>query len=108
MHCAAKPVGYWAFELCVNQNATQYPYRAHGGAPSRHQSDKKRVSLGTYARTVRGVAGGEGEGGGGGGGGGAAVLVQYYEGGTKCDGTKLRRMARVEYVCGPTLQLLQA
>ena len=23
VHCASKPVGYWAFELCVNQNATQ-------------------------------------------------------------------------------------
>ena len=27
MHCASKPIGYWAFELCVNQNATQVsPY----------------------------------------------------------------------------------
>ena len=23
VHCASKPIGYWAFELCVNQNATQ-------------------------------------------------------------------------------------
>ena len=29
--------------------------------------------------------------------GGEALLVQFYEQGAKCDGTKLRRSARVDY-----------
>ena len=87
--CTQKGTGYWAFELCINKNATQYPYRSDLLKP-------KRNLLGTYVRTVRGD-----------GSDGTGSLVQFYEQGSRCDNTNLQRALRVDYACGAALRILQ-
>ena len=38
---------------------------------------------------------------------GTGSLVQFYEQGSRCDNTNLRRALRVDYACGAALRILQ-